>query len=64
MKISENKSNFETCLTNTILTVRKAGHLNIKSKIFDFEAHVPIGWPEREKGHLRILLKIKCVFSG
>ena len=28
----------------TILAVRKIGHLNIKSKIFDIEARVLIGW--------------------
>ena len=27
-----------------ILAVRKAGHLNINAKIFDFEARVLIGW--------------------
>ena len=27
-----------------ILAVRKVGHLNIKTKMFDFEAHVLIGW--------------------
>ena len=28
----------------TILAVRKVGHLNIKTKMFDFEARVLIGW--------------------
>ena len=27
-----------------ILTLRKVGHFNIKTKMFDFEAHVLIGW--------------------
>ena len=36
-----------TCLNfsnNSILTVRKVGHLNIKTKMFDFEARILIGW--------------------
>ena len=29
-----------TCAATTILAVRKLGHLNIKTKMFDFEACV------------------------
>ena len=28
----------------SILAVRKVGHLNTKTKMFDFEAHILIGW--------------------
>ena len=28
----------------SILAARKVGHLNIKTKMFDFEAHILIGW--------------------
>ena len=31
-------------LYNNILDVRKIGHLNIKTKMFDIEARVLIGW--------------------
>ena len=34
-------------LCENILAVRKVGHLNIKTKLFDFEARVMIGWPAR-----------------
>ena len=38
-----------TCILYTvqctyILAVRNAGHLNIKTKVFDFKARVLIGW--------------------
>ena len=32
------------CWFISILAVRKVGHLNIKTKMFDFEARVLIGW--------------------
>ena len=34
-------------IIRTILAVRKAGHLNIKTKIFDIKARVTIGWLAR-----------------
>ena len=32
------------CIMLSILAVRKAGHLNIKTKMLDFEVRVLIGW--------------------
>ena len=47
---------------NTILAVRKAGHLNMKTKMFDFEACVLIGWLAntlRESVSQNACLKVK-----
>ena len=41
---------FGSCIlynSETILAVRKIGHLNIRTKLFEFEAHVLIGWLAR-----------------
>ena len=35
---------FSFTLNTTILAVRKADHLNIKVKMFNFAAHILIGW--------------------
>ena len=48
----------------SILVVRKVGHLNIKTKMFDFEVRVLIGWLTQSIGNQNACLKIKhfCLY--
>ena len=43
-----------------ILTIRKIGHLNIKTKIFDFEARVLIGWLANTLASQPIRTSVSC----
>ena len=61
MKLLESPEDGKT-LSVPILAVRKASHVNIKTKMFDIEANVLIGWLAnnlREPGNQNACLKIK-----
>ena len=61
MKLLESPEDGKT-LSVPILAVRKASHVNIKTKMFDIEANVLIGWLAnslREPNNQNACLKIE-----
>ena len=59
-KSSISTYNFNVCLT--ILAVRKVSHLNIKTKMFDFEESPLIGWLARVFASLYTFLLRRVYF--